>query len=261
MAVGLADTVASLTGLSDGENNIRNALANRDGLIGFDPQRANKIADEWYSDDYKKARAEMQELSDRFDNSESFGGKVSALGNMLGHATFVNPSLAINTVVESLPSMFAGGAAGRALKAAGVVKSGAAAAATGEGLVMAGQQAANIQELNGDNSLSQGQALASIGTGVVGGLIGLAGARVAQKLGIDDVDAVLANGVGRQAAAKELRHVPPMSISNMMMRGAIQEGLLEELPQSTMEQIVANLATDKHWSDGVAHAGVMGVLS
>ncbi len=261
MAVGLADTAASLTGLSDGENNIRNALANRDGLIGFDPQRAKKIADEWYSDDYKKARAEMQELSDRFDNSESFGGKAAALGNMLGHATFVNPSLAINTVVESLPSMFAGGAAGRALKAAGVVKSGAAAAATGEGLVMAGQQAANIQELNGDNSLSQGQALASIGTGVAGGLIGLAGARVAQKLGIDDVDAVLANGVGRQAAAKELRHVPPMSISNMMMRGAIQEGLLEELPQSTMEQIVANLATDKHWSDGVAHAGVMGVLS
>lgn len=260
-AVGLADTAASLTGLSDGENNIRNTLANRDGLIGFDPQRANKIADEWYSDDYKKARAEMQELSDRFDNSESFGGKVSALGNMLGHATFVNPSLAINTTVESLPSMFAGGAAGRALKAAGVVKSGAAAAATGEGLVMAGQQAANIQEINGDNSLSQGQALASIGTGVAGGLIGLAGARVAQKLGIDDVDAVLANGVGRQAAAKELRHVPPMSISNMMMRGAIQEGLLEELPQSTMEQIVANLATDKHWSDGVAHAGVMGVLS
>ena len=35
--------------------------------------------------------------------------------------------------------------------------------------------------------------MASIGTGVVGGLIGLAGARVAQKLGIDDVDAVLAN--------------------------------------------------------------------
>ena len=104
-AVGLADTAASLTGLSDGENNIRNALANRDGLIGFDPQRANKIADEWYSDDYKKARAEMQELSDRFDNSESFGGKVSALGNMLGHATFVNPSLAINTTVESLPSI------------------------------------------------------------------------------------------------------------------------------------------------------------
>ena len=45
-AVGLADAAASLTGLSDGENNIRNALANRDGLIGFDPQRAKKIADE-----------------------------------------------------------------------------------------------------------------------------------------------------------------------------------------------------------------------
>ena len=78
VAVGLADTAAasltglsdSLTGLSDGENNVRNTLANRDGLIGFDPQRANKIADEWYSDDYKKARAEMQELSDRFDNGQ-----------------------------------------------------------------------------------------------------------------------------------------------------------------------------------------------
>ena len=54
VAVGLADTAAasltglsdSLTGLSDGENNVRNTLANRDGLIGFDPQRAKKIADE-----------------------------------------------------------------------------------------------------------------------------------------------------------------------------------------------------------------------
>ena len=36
LMLSLADTAAaSLTGLSDGENNVRNTLANRDGLIGF----------------------------------------------------------------------------------------------------------------------------------------------------------------------------------------------------------------------------------
>ena len=41
---GLSDSLTglsdSLTGLSDGENDARNTLANRDGLIGFDSQRA-----------------------------------------------------------------------------------------------------------------------------------------------------------------------------------------------------------------------------
>ena len=40
---GLSDSLTglsdSLTGLSDGENDARNTLANRDGLIGFDSQR------------------------------------------------------------------------------------------------------------------------------------------------------------------------------------------------------------------------------
>ena len=39
---GLSDSLTglsdSLTGLSDGENDARNTLANRDGLIGFDSQ-------------------------------------------------------------------------------------------------------------------------------------------------------------------------------------------------------------------------------
>ena len=54
LMLSLADTAAaSLTGLSDGENGLSDGenglsdtLANRDGLIGFDPQRAKKIADE-----------------------------------------------------------------------------------------------------------------------------------------------------------------------------------------------------------------------
>lgn len=56
-----------------------------------------------------------------------------------------NPSIAFNTIIQSLPSMGAGGAIGRA---AGAVapKDVGAAGAIGEGTIMAGAAQANTDE-------------------------------------------------------------------------------------------------------------------
>ncbi|WP_336938057.1 PLxRFG domain-containing protein [Acinetobacter modestus] len=169
-----------------------------------------------------------------------------------------NPSMIANAAVESLPSMFLGGMLGKASKIANPV----VGAAVGEGAVMAGAQAEQIRQNSDDHMLNNGQEAAAALTGGLGALFGFAGGRIAQKLGIGDVDTMLVNGrVGPAQIAGEIANTPAKSLPRRVIEGAISEGFLEELPQSISEQIIQNLATDKHWSDGVEDAAVMGTLA
>ena len=95
----------------------------------------------------------------------------------------------------------------------------------------------------------------------MGGLFGDAGGRLAQKLGIGDVDTMLAGGVKPQQVADDLAQTPAKSVPRQIIEGAISEGFLEELPQSVSEQIVQNLALGKDWSEGVEDSAVMGTLA
>ncbi|MFA9203930.1 MAG: hypothetical protein ACEQSD_08020, partial [Flavobacteriales bacterium] len=178
-----------------------------------------------------------------------------------------NPSMITNTVVESLPSMAVGGAIGRGL---GAVSKGAinpiVGGAVGEGAVMAGAQAEHIRQQTDDGLLTDGQVAAGVATGVLGGLFGYAGGRIASKYGFGDIDTLLASGrvSQRQASgeiAEEIASTPMKSIPLKMIVGAISEGFLEELPQSVSEQIIQNIALNKEWSEGVEDAAVMGTLA
>jgi hypothetical protein len=154
--------------------------------------------------------------------------------------------------------MFLGGMLGKASKIANPV----VGAAVGEGAVMAGAQAEQIRQNSDDQMLNNGQEAAAALTGGLGALFGFAGGRIAQKLGIGDVDTMLVNGrVGPAQIAGEIVNTPAKSLPRRVIEGAISEGFLEELPQSISEQIIQNLATDKHWSDGVEDAAVMGTLA
>lgn len=218
--------------------------------VGFRPKEAKQALSDFHTDQYK---AQQQEFAD--------AGKDGSWADKVVDKTKValtNPSLIANTVVESVPSMLAGGVLGRASGIANPVVAGA----VGEGAVMAGSQAEQIRQETVDGRLTADQSLAGATTGVLGGLIGFAGGRIAQKLGIGDVDTMLVNGkLGPAEIAGEIAAMPAKSLPRRVVEGAISEGFLEELPQSVSEQILQNLALDKPWSDGIEDAAVMGTLA
>ncbi|MDG3555625.1 PLxRFG domain-containing protein [Acinetobacter bereziniae] len=242
MAVGIMDT------MSDGA--VGKTLENKDGSLGFRPKETKQFLGDLHTDQYK---AQQQEFADAGQDGNWIDKVVDKT-----KVALKNPSLITNTVVESVPSMVAGAVLGRASGIANPIVAGA----VGEGSVMAGSQAEQIRQETVDGRLTADQSLASSTTGVLGGLIGFAGGRLAQKLGIGDVDTMLVTGrAGPAEIAGEIASMPAKSLPRRVVEGAISEGFLEELPQSVSEQILQNLALDKPWSDGVEDAAVMGTLA
>ncbi|MGC8385198.1 hypothetical protein ACP3P8_25525 [Pseudomonas aeruginosa] len=116
-------------------------------------------------------------------------------------AMLANPSTIAHTVAESAPSMLAGGAVGRGVGALTKLPAWALGA-VGEGAVGAGQAAESIRQSTDDGLLNAKQSgaalLSGVGTGVLAGL----GGKAAQKLGISDVDTLLAGGAAQAAASR-----------------------------------------------------------
>lgn len=242
LAVGIMDV------MSDGATG--KILENKDGAIGFRPKEAKQALSDLHTDQYK---AQQQEFADAGKDGNSVDKVVDKT-----KVALTNPSLIANTVVESVPSMLAGGVLGRALGIANPIVAGA----VGEGAVMAGSQAEQIRQETVDGRLTADQSLAGVTTGVLGGLIGFAGGRLAQKMGIGDVDTMLVTGrAGPAEIAGEIASMPAKSLPRRVIEGAISEGFLEELPQSVSEQVIQNLALDKPWHDGIEDAAVMGTLA
>ncbi|WP_336982488.1 PLxRFG domain-containing protein [Acinetobacter modestus] len=242
LAVGVMDL------MSDGA--VGKTLENKDGTVGFRPKEAKQALGDLHTDQYK---AQQQEFADAGKDGNWVDKVVDKT-----KVALTNPSLIANTVVESVPSMLAGGVLGRASGIANPVVAGA----VGEGTVMAGSQAEQIRQETVDGRLTADQSLAGATTGILGGLIGFAGGRLAQKMGIGDVDTMLVTGrAGPAEIAGEIASMPAKSLPRRVVEGAISEGFLEELPQSVSEQILQNLALDKPWNDGIEDAAVMGTLA
>ncbi|WP_318342523.1 PLxRFG domain-containing protein [Acinetobacter sp. 16] len=242
LAVGIMDV------MSDGATG--KILENKNGTVGFRPKEAKQALGNLHTDQYK---AQQQEFADAGKDGNWVDKVVDKT-----KVALTNPSLIANTVVESVPSMLAGGALGRASGIANPVVAGA----VGEGAVMAGSQAEQIRQQTVDGRLTADQSLASVGTGALGGLFGYAGGRLAQKMGLSDVDTAMQTGrLTTQQVGEEIAKTPMRAIPTAVIKGAISEGFLEELPQSVSEQILQNMALDKPWHDGVENAAVMGTLA
>ncbi|WP_288401745.1 PLxRFG domain-containing protein [uncultured Acinetobacter sp.] len=235
-----------------------------DTLVGladmYTEGRAGKAIDDNLGDYYKLGNAQNYWQDQKTDVAKQQQKQFHEADGIVNKAKVAleNPSIIANTAIESVPSIFLSTAIGRASKFANPV----VGAAVGEGAVMAGAQAEQIRQNSDDHMLNNGQEAAAALTGGLGALFGFAGGRIAQKLGIGDVDTMLVNGrVGPAQIAGEIANTPAKSLPRRVIEGAISEGFLEELPQSISEQIIQNLATDKHWSDGVEDAAVMGTLA
>lgn len=257
-AVALGETAVGLSNMmSDGATG--KILSEK---LGYDPKAAKNVMTGWQSEQYQQQLKDSANIGNRkIEEGDDFATKV---GKKFDNAVDIaknainNPSLITNTVAESLPSMFLGGVLGRASGIANPVVAGA----VGEGAVMAGSQAEQIRQETVDGRLTADQSLASGATGALGGLFGYAGGRLAQKMGLSDVDTAMQTGrLTTQQVGEEIAKTPMRAIPTAVIKGAISEGLLEELPQSVSEQILQNLALDKPWHDGVENAAVMGTLA
>lgn len=260
-AIGVPEAIVGLADIPTG-GRVGKFLENEGGSLGFRPKEAKELVNDWHSDATKEAQRKFQE-------ADGIGGKFMA--------AVENPSNIVTAVGESLPSMGLGGVAARGLMTATKLgqmgaKGAALAGAAGEGVTMAGSAAEQIRQETPDGLLTPGQSALAGATGLVGGALGAIGGRVAQKLGIGDVDTMIAQGgkgmadeagsAAARAAANPLVQQQAMKgIPRRVIEGAISEGFLEELPQSMAEQIFQNVALGKDWLQDVDAAAVMGVLS
>lgn len=272
LAKGIVAVPEAIVGLADIATGGRAGkfLENADGAVGFRPKQAKEFLGSLQTD---QSREQMRQ----FDEAD---GIVAKAGVALS-----NPSMIGNAVVESVPSMLAGGALGRGALAAGrgfgavaaptaagqAARQAAIAGGVGEGAAMAGSQAEQIRQGTDDGLLTGTQAGLAAATGIAGGAIGALAGKVANRLGVGDAETMMAQGgkgLSKQiaddaatAAVNPLVQQQARSIPTQMMLGAMTEGLLEELPQSVMEQVFQNIALGQDWYKDVDAAVVLGTLS
>ena len=194
---------------------------------------------------------QSDELQSKQKDFQQADGIISKAGVALS-----NPSLLANVVSESVPAMLAGGAVSKGLMYAAPKLGALASGFVGEGIIGAGSAGEQIRQESADGLLSAKQAALAGATGLTTGLFGAAGGKVAQKLGIGDIDTMMANGTTNVLAGAK-----PKGMFRRGAEGALSEGFLEELPQSVSEQALQNIALDKDVTTGLEDAAVMGTLA
>jgi len=172
------------------------------------------------------------------------------LGTLKSYAQ--HPAAIANIIEETLPSMVGGAGLARGAMKLRPGLSAVKAGALGEGAITAGQIAEQTRQQQESGLLNPEQVAISTTAGVLTGVLGNFGGRVAQKLGFNDIDTLLAGGIG-QAEKK--------SVIKSAIQSGLAESTLEELPQSMQEQIAQNINLGRPWDEGVAEAGATGALA
>ena len=244
-AAGLADIIDSgIQGVGvDGEiqgGRVSKNLAD----IGVDFQTTQDIMGGWYSEATQRQQQELAALPG-MSTQKSLGENLDSLGQTAGYV-MDNPSMALNTIIESLPSLAAGGVVGRGAAALGAR---GASSAIGEGTIMAGQAQANMDR-NAEGYTTGQQALGALGIGILGGGVGAIGSRLANRAGAVDIDQAAA-GISSQVANKGFKSLAV---------GTLTEGA-EEAAQSAIENVISNITSGKDAIEGLNQDLVLGTLA
>ena len=256
---GVARIPEGLAGLADipvelatGKNYITEAGKKLADVTGIHPSDYAASLEAEKSAGYQQAQAEANALWKAHDEGKASYGDIAAF-----YAK--HPALTATNVVESAPSMVVGGAYGRALKGVGAL-SAVARGAIGEGAVSAGQlNAAMNEEGGGSRQKALAAALGGAGTGLIAGGSGA----LARRMGVIDPETFLAGKSG-SLSAKELadfEQAAQRGIAARLGLGALQEGVLQELPQSVQEQMFQNWGTGKPIMEGVGRQAIEGLLA
>lgn len=211
--------------------------------IGVNPKAAKAFLSEQYT-------AEQQAANKAIEDAQGVGGTLLAIAQ--------NPSTIAHGLIESAPSMLAGGAISRAIPAAQAATATTAAVrglspvirgAIGEGAVTAGATAEQVRQETPGGVLSPEQAALAAGSGFATGAISAGSGLAAKKLGLADLETMMAGGGAGSSARGRLARGAG---------GALSEGALEEAPQSFQEQVAQNLALGKPWAEGAPEAAAFG---
>jgi hypothetical protein len=236
---GLLDIPAGLAGF----DRPFDKLADKAGeATGFQPEQWAKENRKNYSAGLQQSMGEVDRVWD--DKSQSWISKAAQ--------TLQHPGVLGAKLVESLPGIAMGGAYARGMKLAGSAMGAVKRGAIGEGAVAGGQAMSET-----DPTVSpQRAALASAAAGGATAGIGVLAGRLAHRLGLSDIDTLVAGGAaraGESAAAKASR-------VKRFFQAAGQEGLLEEMPQSAVEQMASNWAEGRPLMEGVDRAATEGAM-
>ena len=205
----------------------------------------------------QEARQKLQELKSAEAQQEE--KEIAATKGFLptAKAYIERPGALLGTVTESIPTMIGGagiarGAAGTVAKMVGKKAAPLIAGAVGEGAVTSGSIAEATRQDSESGLITPGQAAGATIGGVLTAGLGVFGGKVAKKLGVADIDTLMAGGA--TAAEKQ-------NILKAAFKGALSESVFEELPQSLQEQITQNINMGRPWDEGVAEAGASGMLA
>ena len=250
------------------------------GLIGKTTEAIEKGV---FGGTSKDAREALQKLKSETQQSEE--QKVSEVFREEGilpglKEAITSPRVIASSITESLPSMIGGAAIGRKALQVGAKKLGAeiagpevpgylikkfgpnvapiVAGAFGEAAVSAGAISEATRQEEDSGYLNPKQVALSTIAGGLTGAFGILGGKVANKLGIGDIDTMLIKGTTK--ASQEAVTKAQKSTIRKAFEGALSESTFEELPQSLQEQALQNIAQGKDWKDGLAEAGAMGFL-
>lgn len=205
--------------------------------LGFRPREAKEFLGEFYSPEYKQTQKELQETQGFFPTIQK---------------AIEKPSIIAHGLIESLPSIGAGGAIARGALAAAPRLGFAGAGAIGEGAVSAGATAEEVRQQSETGWITPGQSATAAISGAVTGGVTLAGAKIAQRFGLLDVEQILAGKAIGQATGK--------GAVRRVAEGFATEGA-EELLQSAQEQIAQNIALGEELGMGVGQAAALGMLT
>ena len=209
-AIGVPEAVVGLADIATGGMAGRGAEE-----LGFRPKEAKAALDELLSPEQQAANKKLQDAQ----------GFVDTVATAVS-----NPSTIGHAILESAPSMGAGGVVARGLtraapKVLGGTGGAAVAGGIGEGTVGAGSAAEQIRQESPGGAFGTDQALAALGSGAGTAVFGVAGGKLAQKLKIGDIDTMIAQGTltGPAGASKK-------GFLRKLAECAVSEGVFEELP-------------------------------
>ena len=257
MVTGLADVVPALMTGTRPFSAVTGFIGEKTGL---QPTKWAKEAEGEYS---KGLQAAKQEVSSAWEDPTKTGLDVAK-------AYITHPSYIASQVAESVPSMLAGGLVGRGLmgvgkgaQAAGLLErevgkktAAAVAGGVGEGVVQTGQA---MGQYEGDDP--QRAAIAAIGSGVIDAVIGTGAGRVAQGLGLETAETLMAKGFNKSVLNELSLGKGVAAQTKKVLGGAVSEGILQELPQSAQEAVWDNYANGRPIWEGVGRAAVEGALA
>lgn len=207
--------------------------------IGADFPRTQQILEEAYS-------PEQQEANRRVRDAQGF---TDTLGRYAE-----NPSVIAHDIGQSVGPMLLGqGIGGAAMKAAPAISRGVAGA-IGEGAVTAGSSEEQIREQTPGGETSLGQTALAAGSGALTGAITGGSNRLANQLGIGDVNTLFIPGaedVAKQGIANKAKAIGT--------EAALEAG--QETVQSGQEQAATNLATGKDVTEGLGNAMAAGAVT